>query len=70
MASIDRSIEKVNQNRSDKTTAEMIAALRVELHEIYKRAQQGQEKSVDATRADEIAHQIHELQSDYSWVVS
>jgi excisionase family DNA binding protein len=63
VAHIDRTIGKIRQNRDERTTAEKIADLRTELHEIYKRAQQGQDTPRDSKRADDIAHQIRELQS-------
>jgi hypothetical protein len=63
VAHIDRTIGKIRQNRDERATAEKIADLRTELHEIYKRAQQGQDTPRDSERADDIAHQIRELQS-------
>jgi small-conductance mechanosensitive channel len=61
VANIDKTLKKVNQNRDERTAREIIADLRTDLHDIYKRAQQGQDTPRDSERADDIAFQIHEL---------
>lgn len=60
--SIDKTLEKVGKRYDERTTAQKIADLRDELHEIYKRAQQGKELPNDNERAGDIGFQIHELQ--------
>jgi hypothetical protein len=60
--SIDNTINRMGKKTDERTTKEKIAALRHELHEIYKRAQQGRELPTDNDRAGDIGFQIHELQ--------
>ena len=43
------------------TATDKIKALRVELQEIYKRAQEGRELLTDERRADDIAYELREL---------
>lgn len=58
---IDNTIRRMGKGPDERTAKEKVAALRTELHEIYKRAQQGQDTPQDSERADDIAYQIHEL---------
>lgn len=43
------------------TATDRIKELRVELQEIYKRAQEGREFLTDERRADDIAYELREL---------
>lgn len=61
MAHINKTIEKVSKGPSETNFQEKIAALRTELHEIYKRAQEGRELLTDERRADDIAYELREL---------
>jgi DNA-binding ferritin-like protein len=54
----------MSKKQEDRTTKEIIADLREELHTIYERARGGISQKGDEARADQIAHTIHELQGD------
>lgn len=60
--SINKSIAKVQRGSRETDVREKISALRVELSELVKRDQEGRVTYADMRRADEIAHEIHELQ--------